>query len=1022
MTAFGPYKDTEVVDFRNLESRDLFVISGKTGAGKTTIFDGISFALYGSASGQDRGETKMLRSDFADDDVHTAVELEFELKGKHYRIRRQLGHVKKGNKSRTGDDISFFEIVGDEEIPCVDRQSITEVNQRVEELIGLTPDQFKQIVMLPQGEFRKLLTSDTENKEAILRRLFKTENYQALNGVLKTKRDEAKLAYERKLQIRNEKIQSISSLLPPREESHLTELLEMDYPNINQIAAALEDEASYYEEQIKTAEENYNKANDNIKKKQKEYHEAEHLNKRFLELDEKKQQLKGLIARKEEFNEKQKRLSRAERAAKLLFYEQNLKQTKIEQESIHTERKKVQIQFVQAEKDLKKAEEVYLQEENRKVEREKTKEKLTELEKFLPIVTGIDATKKEMAQITANGKQLKKKLDETENRLKLIDEKYQTTRKYLTDLDAEIEQLSGSETELIRLREQAEKFTHYNKLRKEITVLEKNHAEIFPVYEKAKEIYREKEHAWLENQAVVLAGHLHDGSPCPVCGSLEHPNVATASGPVVTREELQLAKQNFEEKEIQYQKAHVELEAKKAQLTNSLEEIKAFTGSEGLDEFYEKLVARGKTMRSKVQAYEKAKEVRKMQKEIEDQLIQEKTKLEPRFNKLKDQYHELQQQYISKKAQLEERIRNIPDDLTNLHDLEKKINSVRKKKDILENAWETAQKQLELAKEVFTKAEANVKHLKKQQDEIDAKVEKTEELFLGKLKEENFNDVAEYQAAKLSEEDQQVMKNELESFNQQLVLLTKQVEELKQNVKGKKRQDLELLQKELETLQKEFENAFEELNAARDYQKQAMTRKEEIETIEEELVEKEQLVSSVQEVYDMLRGQNAKKISFERFLQMEYLEQIIYAANQRLQKLSNNKYYLERSDRQESHGKQSGLALDVYDNHTGQKRDVKTLSGGEKFHAALSLALGMSDVIQSFQGSIQIDTMFIDEGFGSLDEEALMKAVDALIELMETGRMIGVISHVNELKEIFPAILEVEKTKEGYSKTKFIVK
>src|SRR5690625_3281972 len=166
MTAFGPYKDTEIIDFRELEDNRLFVISGNTGAGKTTIFDGICFALYGTASGQDRENNAMLRSDFAADDTHTSVELEFELSGKTYRILRQLGHVKRGNKTKTGEKYEFFEIKDDGEIPKVDRQIVSEINKKIEDLIGLTQEQFKQIVMLPQGEFRKFLTSETENKEA----------------------------------------------------------------------------------------------------------------------------------------------------------------------------------------------------------------------------------------------------------------------------------------------------------------------------------------------------------------------------------------------------------------------------------------------------------------------------------------------------------------------------------------------------------------------------------------------------------------------------------------------------------------------------------------------------------------------------------------------------------------------------------------------------------------------------------------------------------------------------------------
>jgi exonuclease SbcC len=199
MTAFGPYRDKEVIDFTELKENRLFVISGNTGAGKTTIFDAICFALYGSASGEDRsGDIRGLRSDFAEDNVYTSVELEFELRGHYYRIKRQLGHKKKGNKTETGHAQEFYEKIGDKEVPCVDRQIVTEINKKVEQLIGLTREQFIQIVMLPQGEFRKLLTSQTENKEEILRKIFKTEKYTFISKRLKEKKDLAEKEYHAK--------------------------------------------------------------------------------------------------------------------------------------------------------------------------------------------------------------------------------------------------------------------------------------------------------------------------------------------------------------------------------------------------------------------------------------------------------------------------------------------------------------------------------------------------------------------------------------------------------------------------------------------------------------------------------------------------------------------------------------------------------------------------------------------------------------------------------------------------------
>src|SRR5690625_492026 len=217
LTAFGPYKDTEEIDFTMLGSHRLFVISGKTGAGKTTVFDGICFALYGQASGSDRENTEMLRSHFAAENVHTKVELTFQLHGHTYRVLRQLGHVKKGNKSKTGDRYEFYEQIEEKEIPVVERQIVSEINKKIEEMIGLSYDQFKQIVMLPQGEFRKLLTSDTENKEAILRKLFKTERYVKMNDILKEKKEDAAMRFQNEETMMEHHIESIRQQLEKRE-------------------------------------------------------------------------------------------------------------------------------------------------------------------------------------------------------------------------------------------------------------------------------------------------------------------------------------------------------------------------------------------------------------------------------------------------------------------------------------------------------------------------------------------------------------------------------------------------------------------------------------------------------------------------------------------------------------------------------------------------------------------------------------------------------------------------------------
>ena len=294
MTAFGPYKGTETVDFRKLKDNRLFVISGATGAGKTTIFDGICFALYGQASGEDRTDIRAMRSDFADDDVQTTVELTFAIHKRIYRILRQIPYVKKGNKSETAGRCTFYELTADGEIPCVDRQIVSEINKKVEELIGFTQAQFSQIVMLPQGEFRKFLTSDTENKETIMRKIFKTEPYRELVERLKAKKDDAQSQLLKEMQQSEGHIQQIPTLLPERESS-IFDVLDNEHYNVNQVVQGLEEERSFYEEKTVLDKKNYEDVYAKHTKMQEAFHTAKNVNERFTELQQKEAVLKELV-------------------------------------------------------------------------------------------------------------------------------------------------------------------------------------------------------------------------------------------------------------------------------------------------------------------------------------------------------------------------------------------------------------------------------------------------------------------------------------------------------------------------------------------------------------------------------------------------------------------------------------------------------------------------------------------------------------------------------------------------------
>ena len=266
-----------------------------------------------------------------------------------------------------------------------------------------------------------------------------------------------------------------------------------------------------------------------------------------------------------------------------------------------------------------------------------------------------------------------------------------------------------------------------------------------------------------------------------------------------------------------------------------------------------------------------------------------------------------------------------------------------------------------------------------------------------------------------------MLQKEIQGYYSSLEVLAKQIEELNSELKDKEYMDITSLGEHIKELEINLDIIKEKRQRAQNAVTYISDLHENIRRIDEQIHEEEKAFQELVDLYEVMKGDNESRISFERYILIEYLEQIVQIANERLRKLSNGQFYLKRSERVEKRNRQSGLGLDVYDAYTGQTRDVKHYPV-EKFNASLCLALGMADVIQAYEGGISIETMFIDEGFGSLDEESLTKAVDALIDLQKSGRFIGVISHVQELKNAMPAVLEVTKQKDGCSQTRFVVK
>lgn len=1023
LTAFGPYKKTEVIDFAELEHNRLFAISGNTGSGKTTIFDGICYVLYGAASGADRGESKGLRSDFAEDGTHTAVEMEFEIHNRRYRILRQMGHVKKGNKTVTGDRCEFFEIHEDGERPCVERQIVSEINRRIEEILGLTQNQFSQIVMLPQGEFRKLLVSETDDKEVILRKIFKTEPYKWFVEKLKRKRDEVKIAFEAEQQRLNQEMSSIDSVLEKR-ESELFSVLNQDHYNVQQVLNGLEAEECDYRtaaQQGQAIYENKRQLHDN---QLRAFHKAEQVNGQFQDLRDKEQQLEKLKSQEPAVQEKEREKGQADRAQAISGIEQQLQDLTDESNKKETDQSAaVKMKEAAADK-LEKAEADFQKEQNREADREAAAAELTKLEQLLPIVENLSQKRKEKDSSETAALQATEQLDKIKESAEHLKTQLTSSRQEISELEQRVEALSDKSEELNQVKEECRLLNKLTELEGSLGTLEqtaKNDRELFG---KAEAVYQELESKWFRNQAQQLAAQLQDGDACPVCGSMEHPAKANGQhedGP--SKEELDAKREQMSEKDHTHRTSELAWQAAQVQLTDKRKEAAevGLAADESSQELEKKEALRTQ-LATEIESLKQEREILREKRQQASQQANRLEGLEADRRELEVKAEEKRTTAAQASAVLENIMQSVPEQMRDLQQLNCLLADAEERKRELTEAWEQVQENRQSAKEQYSYALTEAKFKTEAAEEADQKREKAAAQFEEALKKSAFSSTEAYQSAKRTEAETERLAKEVQEYRQNRHTLTDQVTELKKQLEKSVESDLDELQRRVDSLKVECDKAYEAWNRSKELGEKAAGLAERIRASDERSAATEIELNRVADLHDVLRGQNKLKISFERYLQIEYLERILESANEQLRRLSHGQFVLVRSDRQETHGRQSGLGLDVYDAYTGQTRDVKTLSGGEKFNASLCLALGMADVIQSFQGNVTIDTMFIDEGFGSLDEEALQKSIETLIDLQRTGRMIGIISHVQELKTAIPAILEVTKSKDGHSRTKFIVK
>ena len=1017
--AFGPYRDSVTLDFNELQDYSMFLIAGPTGAGKTSILDAIVYALYGEPSGEVR-KTDAIRSDFAEPHRMTRVDFSFAIGEAQYRVERlpkQWVAKKRGTGMREQNASATVYEMRDGEWKVIATSAVA-IRDTIQQIIGFRKDQFLQVVLLPQGEFRKLLVASTSEREELLHTLFRTELYRKLQEALKTAYDEAKAGIEENLTKQTAFIQSIphDGATPMVTIEHVRELLANRGSHRDALAID-RDEAVTVVEQFNVLRNQwslYNQAQQSLTEATSKFDIVKARETERVNLSEKVQFLNSLTPTHELYKQY------IEKQAVLKTLEQALSDAE--------ERVKLATQHEAS------CLEVYSGLEGQAESIQAKRTTLAQFQQQAEKFDELDVLKKEFSTLYSHLEELDCKKSEDalvkqRELVKTLEADLEALRKQLQDNNKFLEDTPIIQEQLNDLHRYSELLEEISKVQKEIDDKGQTLASLDETVQVAKVHLERLEHLMQEGRAFELVHLVVDNEPCPVCGSTDHPQLAAKPEIYPTKDEIEKARTA---RDVALQKQASEVGQQKTlvirlgELTKQVD-AQVSTLKLSIDGFSERnFVSVQQNLLAKM---ERLTALRGDSELLSKTIADNEQKLKVARDKL---------------ATLELAHNEL---LKNLHDLEIRISSVQANIDALSktlpitdiDAW---QKQVESLDSDITVYDEQVKvsktNLDTAREQLNAKRGRLETLS-SQVKEETKNLNLMYknytkslQAISLSEDDfVEALRDikEIETYRIQLHALDEAFNKA-QAVYDAALKASETVVKPSDTVSDEiYATAVEHRDtlvgnlAAWDKEtKHIESPLTSLEALEAAMGEAREKVKFLSRLNDLANGgeQGFKNVTFERYVLGAILDEVVYAANLRLQKMSRSRYSLERSDYTGGGRGKQGLDLAVMDAFTGQSRPANTLSGGETFLASMALALGLADVIQSYAGGIHMDTMFIDEGFGTLDPDTLELAMETLVQLQSSGRLIGMISHVPELKSRIPAHLEVIRGDDG-STAKFVI-
>ena len=1005
LVAFGPYAGAQIFDFSELSGNNLFLITGNTGSGKTTMFDAMSVALFGeSSAGQSGRLARDLRSDFAKGDILTEVTFDFSLgNGKIYRAYyapEQERRKKKGDglvKISASASLHAISTSGEPELLA---EGVRLTKERIEGLLGLDSHQFRQVVMLAQGQFRGLLEADSQSRERIFETLFGTHYYAQI---------------EKKLKERAAEIQSLHR----EAQGKLQTILEgTEYKTLQDLTGGinvLHNEVTELRQQEQQAEKVYLSA-------QNDFEARKSGNEKLRELDESQEALKLLQDQAASYSLKKDALQRAELAANISPYYNARNTRKIEvtqaEKRLAENRMaldRVKIDQASAADDLKKIHTKQAEFEEKKRQRQALEGKRSKLEEYLQWSHDLKAAEIQQEKSHKKYHKAKMELDTLKQALRDARKQLLALRKNDQDLGAieaagkEVRVLIDTHNEIRTIESEIQ--NNASAVNLAAQAVETQKVEIQNCKQRKKELFA----FWLEGQAARIAETLQSGDPCPVCGSINHPDPKRHGGKNVTDEQLI-------DVDEQIARAEELLETKKAELAELQDgQNQRFTRKETLEKILgnEKNISLDLLMQQREDLKQNYQTVNRNKQAIDilEQQITSQEKIEEGRQTVLESEQGAWQRAESDVTRLIAVVAGLKQDVEEPYRqpgiLIEEIKKLATQIEDFESEKKQAEEKYQITSETFTEINEKVRGATEELSRCKIAFDKSSNDYISRLATSPFADEGLFLAAILSADQVAELKNTIETYFTALAMADDRHKKAVSGAKGVSFTHLDELQITLNAFNKEL-NQRKEGRIALQTTLQAKER--ELARAEQEQKAIDRLDSKYQSlgrIADVANGNNNKRTSFHRFILQSLLDEVLEIASYRLKKMTNQKFYLSRDDGLRDARKQSGLELILTDTFTGTQRSVKSLSGGEGFLAALSLALGLSEVVQAHAGGIRLDTIFIDEGFGSLDPGSLDQVIDVLNSLSGEGRLVGIISHVPELKQQIYAQLQVEEGLSG---------